>query len=75
MQDLAQGYMAKYERAKTIRREFEELKDVMIRYLMRRLSLAYKNLHLGYKQDLFLTLLDGLTLLQVVKCLKLNVMK
>ena len=50
MQDLAQGYMAKYERAKTIRREFEELYDEIFEYCLPQRQ-GFKNYTPGQRRD------------------------
>ena len=50
MIDLAQSYMAKYEKAKTIRREFEELYDEIFEYCLPQRQ-GFKNYTPGQRRD------------------------
>ena len=50
MHDMAQSYMAKYERAKSIRREFEELYDEIFEYCLPQRQ-GFKNYTPGQRRD------------------------
>ena len=50
MHDMAQSYMAKYEKAKSIRREFEELYDEIFEYCLPQRQ-GFKNYTPGQRRD------------------------